>query len=111
MNAVGMTAAAVLLFAGSLAAGDTWRLPDRAATWWALAYLVVAGSVLTFVLFLFVVHRWDASRASYVFVVVPIVTIMLSAWLDDEPLTASLLLGTPLILIGVYLGALRKRPG
>ncbi|QGZ52232.1 EamA family transporter [Streptomyces sp. QHH-9511] len=110
MNAVGMAAAAVLLFAGSLAAGDTWRLPDRAATWWALAYLVVGGSVLTFVLYLFVVHRWDASRASYVFVVIPVVTIVLSAWLDDEPLTSWLLIGTPLILVGVYLGALRKRP-
>ncbi|MEU9860742.1 EamA family transporter [Streptomyces sp. NPDC047971] len=110
MNAVGMTAASVLLFGGSLVAGDTWRLPDRAATWWALAYLVVAGSVLTFVLFLFVVHRWDASRAAYVFVVIPVVTILVSAWLDDEPLTASLLIGTPLILTGVYLGALRKPP-
>ncbi|WP_310941983.1 EamA family transporter [Streptomyces sp. gCLA4] len=108
MNAVGMTAAAVLLFAGSLAAGDTWRLPDRPATWWALGYLVVGGSVLTFVLYLFVVGRWGASRAAYMFVITPIVTIMLSAWLDDEPLTASLLLGAPLILMGVYLGALRR---
>lgn len=107
MNAVGMTAASALLFAGSAAAGDTWKLPDRPATWWALAYLVVAGSVLTFVLYLMVIRRWGASRAAYLFVVVPIVTILLSAWLDDEPLTASLLLGTPLILLGVYLGALR----
>ncbi|MFI8966096.1 DMT family transporter [Streptomyces sp. NPDC053493] len=110
MNAVGMTAGAVVLLAGSAVAGDTWRLPDRPATWWALAYLVVAGSVVTFVLYLFVVHRWNASRAAYVFVVIPVVTIVLSAWLDDEPLTASLLLGTPLILAGVYVGALRRRP-
>ncbi|MFC8507579.1 DMT family transporter [Streptomyces sp. NPDC057411] len=110
MNAVAMTAASVLLFAGSAAAGDTWRLPERPATWWALAYLVVAGSVLTFVLYLFVLHRWDASRAAYVFVVVPVVTIVLSAWLDAEPLTASLLLGAPLILAGVYVGALWRRP-
>ncbi|MEV5971391.1 EamA family transporter [Streptomyces sp. NPDC051921] len=110
MNAVGMSAGSVLLLAGSAAAGDTWRLPDRTATWWALAYLVVVGSVLTFVLYLFVVHRWDASRAAYVFVVIPVVTIVLSAWLDAEPLTASLLLGTPLILLGVYVGALRRRP-
>ncbi|MGW4164525.1 DMT family transporter [Streptomyces sp. NPDC004788] len=109
MNAVGMTAASVLLFAGSAAAGDTWRLPERPATWWALAYLVVGGSVLTFGLYLFVVQRWDASRAAYVFVVIPVVTIVLSAWLDDEPLTASLLLGTPLILAGVYVGALWRR--
>jgi drug/metabolite transporter (DMT)-like permease len=33
---------------------------------------------------------------------------MLSAWLDDEPLTWSLLIGGPLVLLGVYLGALRR---
>ncbi|RST18226.1 EamA family transporter [Streptomyces sp. WAC05374] len=109
MNAVGMAAAAVLLAAGSRLAGDRWTPPDRAATWWALAYLVVAGSVLTFVLYLLVIQSWGASRASYVFVVIPAVTIALSAWLDDEPLTASLLLGTPLIVAGVHLGALRRR--
>lgn len=108
MNAVGMTAAAALLFAGSLAAGDDWRVPERAGTWWALVYLVVAGSVLTFVFYLTLIQRWGPSRAAYVFVVVPVVTIIASAWLDDEPLTASLLLGAPLILLGVWLGALRE---
>ncbi len=103
-------AAAVLLFAGSLAAGDAWVLPDRAATWWALAYLVVAGSVLTFVSYVVVIERWGPSRAAYVFVVIPVVTIAASAWLDDEPLTPSLLVGAPLILLGVYLGALRAPP-
>jgi drug/metabolite transporter (DMT)-like permease len=109
MNAVGMTGAAVLLFAGSRAAGDAWTLPERAATWWALAYVVLAGSVAVFVLYLLLVRAWGPSRAPYVFVVAPLVTILLSAWLDAEPLTASLLLGAPLILLGVYLGALRKR--
>ncbi|MFG3497915.1 DMT family transporter [Streptomyces sp. NPDC047928] len=110
MNAVGMTAAAILLFAGSYAAGDTWTLPDRAETWWAIAYLIVAGSVVTFVLYLMVIRRWGPSRAAYLFVVIPVIAIMLSAWLDDEPLTIGLLLGTPLILAGVYLGALRPTP-
>jgi drug/metabolite transporter (DMT)-like permease len=109
MNAVGMAAAAVLLFAGSYVAGDRWVLPQIADTWWALAYVVVAGSVLTFVLYLTVIQRWGASRASYVFVLIPLVAIVVSAWLDGEPLTLSLLLGTPLILIGVYVGALRGR--
>ncbi|MBT2406041.1 MULTISPECIES: DMT family transporter [unclassified Streptomyces] len=108
MNAVGMAAGAVALFAGSLIAGYRWVLPERATTWWALAYLVVAGSVLTFVFYLLVIQHWGASRAAYAFVVVPVVAIMASAWLDDEPLTAALLLGTPLILAGVYLGALRR---
>lgn len=109
MNAVGMAAAAVLLSAGSFALGDDWVLPEVADTWWALAYLVVAGSVLTFVLYLTVIQRWGASRAAYVFVVIPLVAIGVSAWLDDEPLTVSLLIGAPLILVGVYVGALRRR--
>ncbi|MFF3323063.1 DMT family transporter [Streptomyces sp. NPDC002889] len=108
MNAVGMTGAAVLLFAGSAAAGDDRVLPEGTATWWALAYLVLAGSVATFVLYLLVIKNWGPSRAAYVFVVIPVITILLSARLDDEPLTGGLLLGTPLILLGVYLGALRK---
>ncbi|WP_199035764.1 DMT family transporter [Glycomyces salinus] len=107
MNAVGMSAAAVALFAASLVAGDRWVLPERSETWWALGYLVVAGSVLTFIFYLTVIQHWGPSRAAHVFVAIPAVTIMLSAWLDDEPLTASLLLGAPLILFGVYLGALR----
>ncbi len=111
MNAVGMGAGAAALFASSAAVGDRWVLPERAATWWALAYLVVAGSVLTFVCYLLVIQHWGASRAAYAFVVVPVVAIAASARLDDEPLTASLLLGTPLILAGVYLGALRRPPG
>ncbi|MEU2392182.1 EamA family transporter [Streptomyces sp. NPDC007369] len=110
MNAVGMAAAAAALFTGSALAGDRWVAPERAATWWALAYLVVAGSVLTFGCYLLVIQHWGAARAAYTFVVAPVVAIMASAGLDDEPLTPSLLLGTPVILAGVYLGALR-RPG
>jgi drug/metabolite transporter (DMT)-like permease len=108
VNAVGMTVAAAALAVGSLAVGDAWVWPVLAATWWALAYLVVAGSVLTFILYLQLIERWGPSRSSYLFVVVPVVTIMLSAWLDDEPLTWSLLLGAPLVLLGVYFGALRR---
>ncbi|GAA2136718.1 DMT family transporter [Glycomyces algeriensis] len=108
VNAVGMATAAAALLAGSLAAGDQWVLPERAETWWAIAYLVLAGSVLLFILYVQLIDRWGPSRSSYAFVVIPVVTIMLSAWLDDEPLTWSLLIGGPLVLLGVYLGALRR---
>jgi drug/metabolite transporter (DMT)-like permease len=110
VNAVGMTTAALALLVASLAVGDRWTLPERAETWWAIAYLVVAGSILTFILYLQLIARWGPSRSSYAFVVIPIVTIMLSAWLDDEPLTLSLLIGAPMVLLGVYLGALRRHP-
>jgi hypothetical protein len=36
---------------------------------------------------------------------------VLSAWLDQEPITGGLVLGGLLVLVGVYFGALRPTPG
>jgi len=113
MNAVGMATGAALLVAGSLLTGEPRPLPQRATTWAAVAYLVVVGSVVVFVLYLVVLRYWAASRAAYAFVLIPFVTVLLSAWLDNEPLGPGLLLGGLLVLAGVYVGALRptdRRP-
>jgi drug/metabolite transporter (DMT)-like permease len=107
MNAVGMAAGAALLVVGSAVADETIVLPRRAATWAALAFLVLVGSVVVFVLYLVVLRIWSASRAAYVFVVTPFVTVALSVWLDDEPVGIELVLGGLLVLAGVYIGALR----
>jgi drug/metabolite transporter (DMT)-like permease len=111
MNGVAMAAGAVLLLAASVVGGETQAVPRRAETWAALGFLVVVDSVLVSVLYLVVLRYWDASRASYLFVVIPVITAVLSAWLDAEPLTLSLLLGGALVLGGVYVGALRRQAG
>jgi drug/metabolite transporter (DMT)-like permease len=72
-----------------------------------LTYLVVIGSVVVFLLYLIVLRYWTASRASYGFVIIPFVTIVLSAWLDNEPVGIGLVLGGLLVLAGVHVGALR----
>jgi drug/metabolite transporter (DMT)-like permease len=108
MNAVGMATAAVFLVAGAVIAGEAIVLPERAATWAALAYLIAIGSIVVFGLYVFVLRYWSASRAAYTFVLVPVVTVVLSAWLDDEPIRVALLLGGCLVLLGVYVGALRE---
>lgn len=107
MNAVGMATGAVLLLAGSALAGESHALPRGGETWAALTYLVVVGSVLVFVLYVFVLEHWNASRASYGFVLIPVVTVALSAWLDNEPVGAGLVVGGFLVLAGVYVGVLR----
>lgn len=107
MNAIGMATAAFLLVAGSLVLREPIELPRRAATWIALGYLIAIGSVLVFVLYIVVLRHWTASRAAYTFVIVPVVTVVLSVWLDDEPVRASLVLGGCFVLAGVYIGALR----
>ena len=107
MNAVGMTVGAAALLAASVLAGEERALPDRGATWSAVAYLVTLGTMGVFLLYITVIRRWGASRAAYSFVLIPIVTVVLSAWLDDEPIGWSLVLGGLLVLVGVYVGALR----
>jgi drug/metabolite transporter (DMT)-like permease len=108
MNAVGMGTAALLLVACSMLVGETIELPEQGETWAALAYLVVVGSVVVFSLYIVVLRHWSASRMSYTFVLVPVVTVALSAWLDDEPVRVGLFLGGFLVLAGVYVGALRS---
>lgn len=110
-NAVGMAAGAAILVVLALLFGDTIVSPERGATWLALAYLVVLGSGPVFVLYLVVVRLWSASRAAYSFVLIPLVTVVLSAWIDDEPIGAGLVLGGLLVLAGVYVGALRPAAG
>ncbi|HWC33007.1 MAG TPA: EamA family transporter, partial [Actinomycetota bacterium] len=107
MNAVGMTTAAVLLISGSAIAREPFELPDLLATWMAVAYIAAVGSIVVFVLYLVVVRLWNASRAAYTFVITPVVTVLLSAWLDNEPIGLGLVLGGLLVLSGVYVGALR----
>jgi drug/metabolite transporter (DMT)-like permease len=107
MNAVGMATGAALLLIGAVLAGEPLELPESGETWLAIAYLVPIGSVLVFVLYLVVLRYWTASRAAYEFVLIPVVTVALSSWLDDEPVGIGLVLGGLLVLAGVYIGALR----
>lgn len=108
LNAVGMVAAGPVLVAASALAGEPWVLPQRAETWVALAYVAAVGSVVVFLLHVYLVQRWDASRTAYVMVLIPVVTVVLSAWLDQEPVTTGLVLGGLLVIAGVYMGALRQ---
>jgi drug/metabolite transporter (DMT)-like permease len=107
VNAVGMTVGAVFLAGLTYLTGSHVALPHQADTWWALAYTVVIGSGVVFTLYVVVLEHWDASRANYGFVIVPIVTVLISAQLLDEQVTTGLAVGGILILAGVYLGALR----
>ena len=105
-----MALGAAILLALSLLARESIVVPERGATWLALAYMVVLGSGPVFVLYVVVVRLWSASRAAYTFVLIPVVTVLLSAWLDDEPIGLGLVLGGSLVLAGVYVGALRPAP-
>jgi drug/metabolite transporter (DMT)-like permease len=70
-------------------------------------YVAAIGSVVVFLLHVVVAQHWGASRTAYVMVLIPIVTVVLSAWLDEESITASFVIGGLFVILGVYIGALR----
>lgn len=109
-NTVGMAAGTILLAIASLIFGEQWALPQTGRTWIVLAWLVVAGSVGLFVLFLYVIARWTASASVYALTLMPVVAVTLSALLGQEDVTLGLVLGGVLVIAAVYTGALSPRP-
>lgn len=105
-NAVGMAVGSTGLLAASAAFGEPWILPELASTWAALAWLVMAGSVGLFGLFVFVIKRWKASASAYALTLMPVIATGLGALLVGEQITGETIAGGALVLFGVYVGAL-----
>lgn len=108
VNALALTIGSAILLLISLVAGESWRLPESQSTWIAYGYLVVGGSVLMFYLFLYVLQRWTASATSYALLLVPLATIVIASWLLDEQVTTRFLVGSAIVLVGVWLGAISQ---
>jgi len=109
VNALALSVGAAILLLISLVSGETWSLPATQTTWIAYGYLVLGGSVLMFYLFLYVLDRWTASATSYVFLLVPVATIVIAAWLLDERVSLRFLVGSVVVVVGVWVGAISLR--
>ncbi len=108
MNAIGMGIGAAVLLILTVVFDESYVSPSSASTVWAQAYLVIAGSLGVFWLHIVVLKRWSASAASYELVLIPLATVPVSAWLHGEEITAAFAAGSVLVLVGVYIGALRR---
>lgn len=111
MNAVGMATGAAILLVLAMVFDEAFTVPATSVVWRAQLYLVVFGSVAVFGLYLFVLRTWTASATSYEGVLIPLVTVVLSAWLLDEQIHQAFVIGSALVVIGVYFGALRSPSG
>lgn len=107
-NAVGMLIGAGLLAVVAILTGEPFRVPVRAETWVAMAYLIGPGSIAVFIFVLYILSRWTASATSYAFLLFPLVAIALGAALLGETLQPSFLIGGAIVLLGVYLGAVYR---
>jgi drug/metabolite transporter (DMT)-like permease len=108
-NAVALSTGSIFLFILSALSRETPTLPSSVTTWESLLYLIVIGSVATFILTVYVINHWTASASSYQFVLFPIITIILGAWLAHETMSTGLFIGTSLVLTGVYVGGITKK--
>jgi drug/metabolite transporter (DMT)-like permease len=109
VNAIALSVGAAILLLLSLFFGETWSLPATQTTWIAYGYLVLGGSVVMFYLFLYVLQRWTASATSYALLLVPIATIVIASWLLDEQVSSRFLVGSAIVLVGVWFGAISQQ--
>lgn len=109
-NAVAMLVGAVFLCVFSLILGEDRALPEQGLTIVAVTWLVVIGSIVMFVLFLYIIARWSASATSYQMVLSPIVAIALAWLLLEETVSWLFALGSIVVLGGVFLALQNPKP-
>ena len=110
-NAIGMGTGAAILLILALVSKESLMLPTLPSTWIALVYLIFIGSIIMFMLYLYVLSRWTASATSYTFVLFPIVATLAAAWLEKVPASFIFLVSSALVLAGVYIGVLAPLKG
>lgn len=106
-----MFLSSILVFAYTGAAGISVPLHEiPAISWWSIAYLVIFGSVLTFIAFIYALQHLPASISSVYSYINPIIAVLLGAVIFGETLNAAIAIGGSVTLFGLYLVnyALRK---
>jgi len=112
LNAPSMLLGAVALAAASYARGDGFALPPDGATWGAVLYLALVGTVLAFLAYFSMLKTWSVTSLSFISVFTPAIALVLGfVFLGERPTTWTLI-GAVLIVVGVALAlmpALRPR--
>ena len=73
-----------------------------AISWWSIAYLVVFGSVLTFIAFIYALEHLPTEISSLYAYINPMVALFFGYILFNEPLSVPIVLGGIITIIGLY---------
>ena len=71
--------------------------------WAAIAFLVIFGSVISFIAYLYALQNLPTEQASLYAYINPIVAVLLGWMIFEEKLTGFIIVGTLITLYGVYL--------
>ncbi|OMQ12830.1 DMT family transporter [[Flexibacter] sp. ATCC 35103] len=107
-----MLISSVLLFGITEASGINIPLSEiPLASWWSIGYLVIIGSVLTFIAFIYSLQNLPTEISSIYVYINPIVAMVLGSFIFDEVLTQAIVIGAVVTLAGLYLvnKSIRKR--
>lgn len=74
-----------------------------AESWWAILYLLIIGSILTFVAYLYSLQHLPTSLASLYAYVNPVVAVLLGALIFEEKMNIYVAIGGTVTIAGVYL--------
>ena len=107
-----MLLSSMIIFAINGATGNSIPLTAiPSESWWSIGYLVVIGSVLTFIAFIYALQKLPAEVNSIYAYINPIVAVLLGALIFGEPLTIAIAIGGFIVLVGLFLvnQSMRKR--
>ncbi|HKT13542.1 MAG TPA: DMT family transporter [Terriglobia bacterium] len=77
-----------------------------AQAWWGLAYMVLFGSFVAYLIYAYALQQLAASKVAAFSYLQPLMAVALGVWLMSEQLTIKIIAGGTLILVGVYLAQL-----
>lgn len=99
-----MFISSILLFAYLGATGSAVSLSSiPMISWISIGYLVLFGSVLTFIAYIYALQHLPAEINSIYAYINPIIAVLLGAYIFGEPLTFSIAVGGIITLFGLYL--------
>ena len=107
-NAAAMAVGAAGLATVSLITREPWGIPTWPQGLGAILYLALAGSVVTFVAWQWLLKEMPATSLSYIALIIPIVAVLLGAGLGNETFDLVDLAGAGIVLLGIYVSTSRR---
>ena len=109
LNAPAMLVGASALLLASIVNGEGYTLPRDSSAWAAIAYLAIAGSVVSFLGYFSLLKTWSVTSLSFISVFTPAIALVLGFIFLDERPTLWTALGAGLILTGVTCALTKSR--
>jgi len=108
-----MLAGGIMLFLVSAAFGEFGRFDVRhvsSGAWWALAYLIVVGSIIGFTAYVWLLHHQSPTKVGTYAYVNPVVAVVVGYFLGGEELGMRTVVGTALVIVSVVMITTARKP-